>query len=643
MPKRNKSQEVSTPSEIPPALQLTENFPVGAYVFYRDPQDNGPRFSFFSNRLLEMMDITREEIDADPMAVYRNLHPEDIGPFFEAAEEAARVKSHFFNESRYIIRGATRWYRLESVARQLPDGFTVWDGAVIDVTERRQAEDEAKTALHLTENIPVGTYVLLSPHQGPQRYTFLSKRWLEMTGLDPEKLKEDISHYFSIVHPEDREEAIAHNIAGAAALKPYKWEGRWLKDGKVTWVSIESVPRRTATGEVVWEGVFIDITARKEAEAQLLAAKEEFYRIINHLPIPVASTLHTPGLPVNFINKAFTETYGWTIEDCPTMADWARCAYPDEKYRKAVFDEFDAEVAQSVRENRPARPMEFLVTCKHGGQRNVRIDCLVAENMLFGTFLDITEQRQAEAALAAARSLEKVVEEEQRLKLSRKLKTSLKASAIAHEINQPLSRILLQSRLAASGGKTGKSALRSLIAEAETVVATIEKMKVLLRNVETTHERVNLYLVVSNSLRQLKQALSLNQIEVERQGPQRGCSVHGDAVQLQLAVMNLLRNAIEAIAEGRSQSRKISIELKKGPDSVTLAIGDSGPGWSGGPIEEALLKTSKSSGSGLGLYIVHTTMENHHGKLEVGRSPLGGAEFRMVFPSLHKGETAHRA
>ena len=632
MPRRNKSRRASVPSEIPPALQPTENFPVGAYVFYRDAQDNGPRFSFFSNRLLEMLEITREELDADPMAAYRNLHPEDIGPFFAAAEEAARVKSHFFNESRYIIRGATRWYRLEAVARQLSDGLTVWDGAVIDVTERRQAEDEAKTALHLTENIPVGTYVLLSPHRGPQRYTFLSKRWLEMTGLNPVKLKKDISHYFSIVHPDDREEAIAHNIAGAAALKPYKWEGRWLRDGKVTWVSIESVPRKTATGEVVWEGVFIDITARKEAEAQLLAAKEEFYGIINHLPIPVASTLHTPGQPVNFINKAFTETYGWTIEDCPTMADWARCAYPDEEYRKAVFDEFDAEVSRSVRENRPAKPMEFLVSCKHGGQRYVRIDCLVAEDMLFGSFLDITEQRQAEAALAAARNLEKVVEEEQRLKLSRKLKTSLKASAIAHEINQPLSRMLLQSRLAARGGKPGKSALKSLVAEAETVVATIERMKVLLRNVETTHERVNLSLVVSNSLRQLKRPIALNRIEIERQGPQRGCSVQGDAVQLQLAVMNLLRNAIEAIAESRPRNRKISIELRKSSDSVMLTIGDSGPGWSGGSIEEALLKTSKSSGSGLGLYIVRTAAENHGARLETGRSPLGGAELRLAFP-----------
>jgi C4-dicarboxylate-specific signal transduction histidine kinase len=310
-----------------------------------------------------MLDITRNELDADPMAAYRNLHPEDIGPFFEAAAEAARLKRPFFNESRYIIRGAVRWYRLEAAERHLPDGLTVWDGAVIDITEHRQAE------------------------------------------------------------------------------------------------------------------------------------------------------------------------------------------------------------------------------------------------------------------------------EAQRLKLSQKLKTSLKASAIAHEINQPLSRILLQSRLAASGGKTAKSALRLLVAEAEAVVATIEKMKVLLRNVETSHEWVSLPLVVKNSLRQLKQPIALHRIEIGQQGPRRGCSIQGDAVQLQLAVMNLLRNAIEAMAENQSRTRKISIELRKAPDSIQLVIGDSGPGWSGGSIEETLLQSSKPGGIGLGLYIVETAMENHSGQLEIGRSPLGGAEFRMIFPA----------
>lgn len=125
-------------------LELTDNFPVGAYFFYRDPVDNGPRFSFLSNRLLEMLDLAREEAEADPMNIYKRMHPDDLAPFIEVSLEAARLKAPFCNESRYIVRGETKWYRLESTPRQLPDGLTVWDGAVIDVTERRLAEERER-------------------------------------------------------------------------------------------------------------------------------------------------------------------------------------------------------------------------------------------------------------------------------------------------------------------------------------------------------------------------------------------------------------------------------------------------------------------------------------------------------------------
>lgn len=128
-------------------------------------------------------------------------------------------------------------------------------------------------ALELTDNIPVGTYVLLSPLEGPQRFTFLSKRWLEMTRLDPAKVMTDISHYFTVVHPDDREAAIAHNIAWSAAGVRYFWEGRWLQDGTIRWVAIESNPRRLPNGEVARKGVVTDVTARKQVEAELELAR----------------------------------------------------------------------------------------------------------------------------------------------------------------------------------------------------------------------------------------------------------------------------------------------------------------------------------------------------------------------------------
>ncbi|MBU3666368.1 MAG: ATP-binding protein [Chthoniobacterales bacterium] len=54
--------------------------------------------------------------------------------------------------------------------------------------------------------------------------------------------------------------------------------------------------------------------------------------------------------------------------------------------------------------------------------------------------------------------------------------------------------------------------------------------------------------------------------------------------------------------------------------------------WPGGTLDEMLLNTSKPEGSGIGLYIVKTAVENHRGTITIGRSPLGGAEFRITLP-----------
>ncbi len=247
---------------------------------------------------------------------------------------------------------------------------------------------------------------------------------------------------------------------------------------------------------------------------------------------------------------------------------------------------------------------------------------------------DISRRKQLEEELAAAREREKQTEQEMRAMLEKKLKTSLNAAAVAHEINQPLSRVLLRARLnLEKESGADKDTLHALIADAERVVETIDKMKVLLRNVETVQQPVQLASIVSSSLHQIKQPLRRARVKITRTIQESGCIVLGDEVQLQMIITNLLRNAIEAIAGADSPKREISIELASRDGAVELVIGDSGPGWPGGTLDEMLLKTSKRDGSGIGLYVVKTAMENHRGRIEIGHSPLGGAEFRMVFPT----------
>ena len=98
--------------------------------------------------------------------------------------------------------------------------------------------------------------------------------------------------------------------------------------------------------------------------------------------------------------------------------------------------------------------------------------------------------------------------------------------------------------------------------------------------------------------------------------------------------------------ETHSKHSKHSKHSRPAPPAsaeTRLVVGDSGPGLSETEARRLLLKSTKPGGSGMGLFLVATAMENHGGRLEIARSPLGGAEFRLIFPLLHKGETAHRA
>jgi signal transduction histidine kinase len=246
--------------------------------------------------------------------------------------------------------------------------------------------------------------------------------------------------------------------------------------------------------------------------------------------------------------------------------------------------------------------------------------------------------------LAEAREQEKQFEERQRRLLQEKLRSSLTASAVAHEINQPLSRLLLTCRLEADRGAGPNGFIDSVLGDAERVVTTIEKMKVLLRNVETGHEPTDLAQVVTSSLMQVKRPLRDNGIEISRRGPTLDCLIDGDAVQLQFAVSNLLRNAIEAIVAGGGRRRKIDIAIEEEEQRVRLIVGDSGPGWLGGDLDDTLLASNKAEGAGIGLFVVQTTVANHRGSVEVGRSPLGGAEFRVTLPRHSPNEEpAHQA
>ena len=127
------------------ALKLTEHIPVGTYVVEKNPQGE-VRFTFASDRFLQMMDLGREEVLNDPFTAFRAIHPDDLAPFRERYRQSINAIEPLSFEGRVVVSGKVHWLNVESAPRALPEGGTAWEGVVIDVTRTKTSEEALRQA-----------------------------------------------------------------------------------------------------------------------------------------------------------------------------------------------------------------------------------------------------------------------------------------------------------------------------------------------------------------------------------------------------------------------------------------------------------------------------------------------------------------
>ena len=167
--------------------------------------------------------------------------------------------------------------------------------SLLDITERRRTERQlqqahsalAESALAITEAIPVGTYTMvLPPDGGMASFSFMSERFLEITGLEREAAAADPFNAFACVHPDDYDGWVQRNAEVFAAKLPFHGETRLVVRGEERWISAESVPRGLPDGSTVWEGVMSDITDRIRAQEELKKEKARLAATLDALLDP---------------------------------------------------------------------------------------------------------------------------------------------------------------------------------------------------------------------------------------------------------------------------------------------------------------------------------------------------------------------
>jgi len=252
-----------------------------------------------------------------------------------------------------------------------------------------------------------------------------------------------------------------------------------------------------------------------------------------------------------------------------------------------------------------------------------------------GIMRDLTPQREAEKERHA---LEARLAHVGRFSLMGEM-----AAGIAHEINQPLSAIANYSqaaRILLDRGDAEPDELRTACSgitdQVQRAAQVVENIRNFIRKREVTKERLDLNSVIRDALSLVIVDARDAGITVETRFARDLPRIEGNVVQLQQVLLNLTRNAVDAIRKkmGR-RSRKIVVSTAQpSADRIEFEVLDSGPGISstlGDAIFHPFVST-KADGLGVGLAISRTIVEAHGGELRYRDNPEGGAIFTVSFP-----------
>ncbi|MEM6712455.1 MAG: PAS domain S-box protein [Pseudomonadota bacterium] len=218
-------------------------------------------------------------------------------------------------------------------------------------------------------------------------------------------------------------------------------------------------------------------------------------------------------------------------------------------------------------------------------------------------------------------------------------------SAVAHELNQPLTAVMLylqavMRRLKAMNGDGPRDpmiadTIEKAKREAERAGNIIQRMRHFVEKREPDRKSIRLGPLIDETLELTRVGINSEGIEVYSDLPKGLSLVEADPIQIQQILVNLLRNAFEAV-RGSTRPR-VFVRGTQNEESVSIAIEDSGPGIPK-EVHDRLFKafsTSKRTGMGLGLSISRSIAQNHGGDLSVDPGGNGkGATFMLSLPKL---------
>jgi PAS domain S-box-containing protein len=382
-----------------------------------------------------------------------------------------------------------------------------------------------------------------------------------------------------------------------------------------------------------WYAAAFDIEDRKQAEAELRRAYDSFAD---------AQGLSKTG---GFITDLVGDDHNWSEEMFRIFGFQPGSKVTMERIRPLVHPDdrpsFESMIAQAI--SGANVTFSFRILTADSAVKHLRGTAHVVEKiegrpMFVGAIQDVTESKMAEEALDRARA--------ELAHVARVTAVSAFTASIAHEVNQPLSGIITNAgtclrMLAADppdldgARETAKRTLR----DGNRASDVITRLRALFSRREFTLEPLDI-----NEIAQEVVALSLSELQRNRMVLRSEFAadlppITGDRIQLQQVILNLLRNASDAMLNVDDRPRHLLIATDREADNrVRLTVRDAGVGVDTQNMDKLFdaFYTTKTDGMGIGLSVSRSIIERHHGRLWAMPNDGPGTTFAFAIPAAQE-------